>query len=60
VGEIVEALIYLYAGIFWLLNKACEKCTGRELGWLGVTCLLLLSVVVCSGVVYLVLTVLFS
>jgi hypothetical protein len=59
VGEIVEAVLYLYAGIVWSLGKAYEKCTGRELGLVGALGLLLISVVICSGVLYLVVSILF-
>jgi hypothetical protein len=58
-GEIIEGLVMLFAGIFWVLGKAYEKSTGKELGILGALVLLLISAVLCSGVVWLLLRLLF-
>jgi len=58
-GEIIEALTYLLLGIYWILGKTYEKCTGREPGLIGAILLLLIAVVVCSGLLVIFLPILF-
>jgi hypothetical protein len=58
-GEIVEAMAYLFVGIFWLLSKAYEKSTGKDLGLWGAIFLLMVAALLCSGVIYLIVTLLF-
>ena len=58
-GEIIEGLALLFSGIFWTLGKSYEKITGKELGILGVLLTLLISAVLCSGAVWVILSILF-
>jgi hypothetical protein len=58
-GEIIEALAYLFCGIYWLLEKAYLKCTGKVLGLWGTLFLLMMAALLCSGVFFLTLSLLF-
>ena len=58
-GEIIEALAWIFGGIFWTLDTAYEKGTGRTLGLFGTLALLLISAVLCSGAVFVLCQLLF-
>ncbi len=58
-GEIIEAMAYLFVGIYWLLEKSYQKCTGRDIGLWSAVILLTLAALLCSGVLFLTLSLLF-
>jgi hypothetical protein len=58
-GEIIEFFAYIFVGIFWLVTKGFEKATGRDLGLLGALLAIVLSAVLCTGVVALLIHILF-
>ena len=51
-GEMIEALAWLFGGIFWTLTTTYEKGTGRTLGLFGTLLLVLISAMLCTGVVF--------
>lgn len=59
-GEIVEALAWIFGGIFWTLGTAYEKGTGRTLGLVGTLLLVLISALLCTGVVIVLCRLLFG
>ncbi len=51
-GEVIEAMAWIFGGIFWTLGTMYEKSTGRTVGLFGTLLLLVISGMVCTGVVF--------